>query len=159
MIKKNYEEVESQPVTLENTKDAYVRWLIDEKDVAKYYAMRRFEVKPEGKIPLHDHPEDHEIYILEGTAKFYNNAGKEEIVNPGDVLYIPPDEKHGIDNLGRNDLGRICRKGSVHVTEFMEIERYTHVMHIVSNVEGRLRKDKDQYDVLSATFPHRLCSI
>ncbi|MCK4282543.1 MAG: cupin domain-containing protein, partial [Candidatus Lokiarchaeota archaeon] len=66
--------------------------------------MRRFEVKLKGSIPLHEHPEDHEIYILKGNASFYNDAGQEELANEGDVLYIPPNEKHGIKNLGQDDL-------------------------------------------------------
>jgi anthranilate synthase component 1 len=56
-------------------------------------------------------------------------------------------------DLARNDLGRICRYGSVRVTEQMEIERYSHVMHIVSHVEGELRLDYDAFDLLCATFP------
>jgi len=56
-------------------------------------------------------------------------------------------------DLGRNDIGRVCRYGSVTVDELMVIERYSHVMHIVSNVSGRLRVDQDQFDVLRATFP------
>jgi anthranilate synthase component 1 len=56
-------------------------------------------------------------------------------------------------DLGRNDLGRVCEFGSVKVTEEMVIERYSHVMHIVSNVIGRLRKGKDALDLLVACFP------
>lgn len=56
-------------------------------------------------------------------------------------------------DLGRNDLGRVCRKGSVEVSEFMKVEKYSHVMHIVSNVKGRLSEDKDPFDVLQAAFP------
>ena len=56
-------------------------------------------------------------------------------------------------DLGRNDLGRVCKKATVKVTEFMNIERYSHVMHIVSNVAGKLSKKKDIYDLLRATFP------
>lgn len=56
-------------------------------------------------------------------------------------------------DLGRNDLGRVCQSGSVKVTDFMVIERYSHVMHIVSNVIGKLRKDKDQFEVLISAFP------
>ncbi|MBI2844242.1 MAG: anthranilate synthase component I [Armatimonadetes bacterium] len=56
-------------------------------------------------------------------------------------------------DLGRNDIGRVCRYGSVNVDQMMVIERYSHVMHIVSNVEGRLMPDKDQFDLLRATFP------
>jgi len=56
-------------------------------------------------------------------------------------------------DLGRNDLGRVCQKGSVKVTELMKVEKYSHVMHIVSNVEGKLRKGADAIDLLQATFP------
>lgn len=56
-------------------------------------------------------------------------------------------------DLGRNDLGRVCRFGTVRVDDLMVIEKYSHVMHIVSNVVGELRADKDIYDVLAATFP------
>ena len=56
-------------------------------------------------------------------------------------------------DLGRNDLGRVCKYGSVAVDQLMIIERYSHVMHIVSNVRGELAEGKDQFDVLRATFP------
>jgi anthranilate synthase component I len=56
-------------------------------------------------------------------------------------------------DLARNDIGRIARTGSVKVTESFAIERYSHVMHIVSNVEGVLRPEVGQLDVLRATFP------
>jgi len=56
-------------------------------------------------------------------------------------------------DLGRNDIGRVCKPGSVRVTDFMFIERYSHVMHIVSNCRGILDKDKNAFDVLRACFP------
>jgi anthranilate synthase component 1 len=56
-------------------------------------------------------------------------------------------------DLGRNDVGRVADYASVRVTDFMIIERYSHVMHIVSNVVGRMRADKDAFDALAATFP------
>jgi anthranilate synthase component 1 len=56
-------------------------------------------------------------------------------------------------DLGRNDVGRVAQTGSVRVTEQMVIERYSHVMHIVSNVEGRLKSGLNAIDVLRATFP------
>jgi anthranilate synthase component 1 len=56
-------------------------------------------------------------------------------------------------DLGRNDVGRVARTGSVRVTEQMIVERYSHVMHIVSNVEGKLRPGLNAVDVLRATFP------
>jgi anthranilate synthase component 1 len=56
-------------------------------------------------------------------------------------------------DLARNDLGRVCEYGSVHVPEQMVIERYSHVIHIVSQVEGELRPEFDAFDLLQATFP------
>jgi anthranilate synthase component 1 len=56
-------------------------------------------------------------------------------------------------DLGRNDIGRVCATGTVHVNEKMIIERYSHVMHIVSNVMGRIRPGLSAIDVLRATFP------
>jgi anthranilate synthase component 1 len=56
-------------------------------------------------------------------------------------------------DLGRNDVGRVAEFGSVRVTDFMRIERYSHVLHIVSQVEGRLREGLSAVDVLRACFP------
>ena len=56
-------------------------------------------------------------------------------------------------DLGRNDVGRIAETGSVKLTSKMQVERYSHVMHIVSNVTGELREDLDAIDALRATFP------
>lgn len=56
-------------------------------------------------------------------------------------------------DLARNDLGRVCECGSVKVTELLKIERYSKVMHIVSNVVGKLRRDCDAIDLFTATFP------
>lgn len=56
-------------------------------------------------------------------------------------------------DLERNDLGRVCKYGTVNVNEFMVIEKYSHVMHIVSNVKGELDKGKNAFDVIDAVFP------
>jgi len=56
-------------------------------------------------------------------------------------------------DLGRSDLGSVCDYGSVQVDELLQIERYSHVMHIVSNVVGRLREDRDALDLFRAGFP------
>ena len=56
-------------------------------------------------------------------------------------------------DLGRNDLGRVCQFGSVQVNEFMAIEQYSHVSHIVSNVSGTLRQDATPFDLIRALFP------
>jgi anthranilate synthase component 1 len=56
-------------------------------------------------------------------------------------------------DLARNDLGRVCEPGSIEVVRALEVERYSHVMHLVSQVEGRLRADQDAFSLLEATFP------
>ena len=56
-------------------------------------------------------------------------------------------------DLGRNDLGRVAKSGSVSVTQYAEVERYSHVMHLVSNVEAGLREDKRAIDLFLSTFP------
>ncbi|MFL6517555.1 MAG: aminodeoxychorismate synthase, component I [Bacillus sp. (in: firmicutes)] len=56
-------------------------------------------------------------------------------------------------DLERNDLGRVCKYGTVEVNEFMVIEKYSHVMHIVSNVRGELADDKSSFDIIDAVFP------
>jgi anthranilate synthase component 1 len=56
-------------------------------------------------------------------------------------------------DLGRNDIGRVSEIGSVRVSQFMALEKYSHVMHLVSRVEGRLAEDRDRLDALVATFP------
>lgn len=56
-------------------------------------------------------------------------------------------------DLGRNDLGRVCEVGTVNVHDLMVVERYSHVMHIVSDVRGRLAEGKDAFDLVRATFP------
>ena len=56
-------------------------------------------------------------------------------------------------DLGRNDLGRVSKIGTVHVEEYAHVERYSHVMHLVSNVYGELAEGRDAFDLLEATFP------
>ncbi|MDB6109869.1 MAG: anthranilate synthase component [Pedosphaera sp.] len=56
-------------------------------------------------------------------------------------------------DLARNDIGRVCRYGSIRVPEMMVVERYSHVMHIVSQIEGQIAPDKTAYDLMRATFP------
>ncbi|MGH3795355.1 MAG: anthranilate synthase component I [Pseudonocardiaceae bacterium] len=56
-------------------------------------------------------------------------------------------------DLGRNDVGRVCRPGSVHVTDFFRVERYSHVMHLVSTVTGELAAGRTAFDAVAACFP------
>jgi len=56
-------------------------------------------------------------------------------------------------DLGRNDLGRVCEPGTVKVRSFFSVERYSHVMHLVSTVTGLLRRDRNAFDAVTACFP------
>jgi anthranilate synthase component 1 len=79
----------------------------------------------------------------------------EDLALENDLLQDPKElaEHLMLIDLGRNDVGRVADMGSVNLTDKMIIERYSHVMHIVSNVTGRLKKDMNAIDVLRSTFP------
>ncbi len=91
---------------------------------------------------------------LAGTRKRGANE-KEDLTLEEDLLSDPKERAEHVMlvDLGRNDLGRVCDYGTVTVPQMMYVERYSHVMHIVSQVEGKLRKGMDAFDLLRATFP------
>jgi anthranilate synthase component 1 len=81
---------------------------------------------------------------------------EEEDLRLEEELLADPKEKAEhimLVDLGRNDIGRVCEFSSISLPEFMKIERYSHVMHIVTSVKGKIRNDKDCFDLLSACFP------
>jgi len=95
-----------------------------------------------------------EVRPIAGTRRRGKNAEEDERMS--EELLADPKERAEhvmLVDLARNDLGRIAEFGSVHVTEQMIVERYSHVMHIVSHVTARLAADKTAYDVMRATFP------
>jgi len=79
----------------------------------------------------------------------------EDLANEKDLLADPKEaaEHVMLVDLARNDLGRVARAGSVRVDPYRAIERYSHVMHIVSGVQGRLADEFDQFDLFAASFP------
>lgn len=95
-----------------------------------------------------------EIRPIAGTRP-RGKTGTEDIALEKELL---ADEKERAEHLmlvdlARNDIGRVCAYGSVKVPEFMVIERYSHVMHIVSQVEGQLAPERTAFDLMRATFP------
>ena len=80
---------------------------------------------------------------------------KKDKLNEQDLLKDPKElaEHIMLVDLARNDLSKVCTFGTVKVNEMMTVEKYSHVMHIVSNVEGNLKRSKDAFDVFSACFP------
>ena len=94
------------------------------------------------------------VHPIAGTRK--RSETPEEDIRLGEELLADPKERAEhlmLVDLGRNDLGRICAAGSVEVIDFMSIERYSHVMHIVSTITGTLADGKTGVDALFATFP------
>jgi anthranilate synthase component 1/para-aminobenzoate synthetase component 1 len=79
----------------------------------------------------------------------------EDVLLKGELLLNEKERAEHIMlvDLERNDLGRVCDYNSVKVDEMMTVEKYSHVMHIVSNVTGKLRNDRDQFDLFKAVFP------
>lgn len=107
-------------------------------------------------------PEIH-VRCEDGTVEIRPIAGtrprgktpEEDLANEKELLADPKERAEHVMlvDLARNDLGRVCDFGSVQVKDLMIIERYSHVMHIVSQVEGHLRNDRSPYDLMRATFP------
>jgi anthranilate synthase component I len=95
-----------------------------------------------------------EIRPIAGTRPRGLTVAQDE-ANAAELLADPKERAEHIMlvDLARNDVGRVAEFGSVRVTEFMQIERYSHVMHIVSNVVGRLRRGCSVFDTVRATFP------
>ncbi|MDX3230890.1 anthranilate synthase component I [Streptomyces sp. ME19-01-6] len=94
------------------------------------------------------------VHPIAGTRP--RGATPQEDAALADELLADPKERAEhlmLVDLGRNDLGRVCEPGSVEVVDFMKIERYSHVMHIVSTVTGRLAGGRTAFDVLTACFP------
>ncbi|MDP2267788.1 MAG: chorismate-binding protein, partial [Deltaproteobacteria bacterium] len=95
-----------------------------------------------------------ELRPIAGTRKRGKNEQEDRAL--ADELLQDPKERAEhvmLVDLGRNDLGRIAAMGSVQVTQLMTVERYSHVMHLVSNLRAQLAAGRDGYDVLRATFP------
>lgn len=103
------------------------------------------------------------VKLEDGTLRTYPLAGtrprgkndQEDLKLEKDLLGDEKElsEHNMLVDLGRNDLGRISQFGSVHVEKYMNIVRYSHVMHIASNVVGRIREDKDAMDAVDSILP------
>jgi anthranilate synthase component 1 len=134
--------------------------LINPSPYMAYFNFREWQMigsSPEVMVKAEKTPEGKTIATLRPIAGT-RRRGQTTIEDDGlaeDLLKDPKEiaEHVMLVDLGRNDLGRVCRSGSVQVDELMVIERYSHVMHIVSNVVGELAEDKTAWDLLKACFP------
>ncbi len=107
MIIRHYQEVKAEPVTDAGAEKASVRWVIAEKDGAKNFFMRVFEIEPGGYTPLHHHPWEHEMFVCAGKGCAVQE-GKEVSLNQGSVVFIPSNEEHQIKHTSQESFAFIC---------------------------------------------------
>jgi quercetin dioxygenase-like cupin family protein len=102
----SYKEVEAQEAN-EGASRLKVRWLITKDMGAPNFAMRLFEMKPGGNSPLHTHPWEHEVFILEGEGVAVG-ADKKDRFKAGAAVFVAPNELHQFKNNGKSTLRFLC---------------------------------------------------
>jgi len=96
-----------KPVAMEGARGAVIRELITDRDGAPTFAMRLFELAPEGHTPKHSHPHEHEIYILAGAGQLGGAAGGRPL-RQGDAVFVPGGVEHQFANTGSGPLRFLC---------------------------------------------------
>ena len=105
MIIKNIDQVPLHDVNMEGAKDVKVRVLFGPADNAPTFAMRVFEMAGGGHTPFHTHPFEHEAVLLDGDIAVVTEAGDRPL-QKGDVILVPPEEKHQFKNLSETKSAR-----------------------------------------------------
>ena len=103
----HYTDIDLETPTEEGIKETKVRWVISEKDGAKNFAMRVFEIRPGGYTPLPQHDWEHEVFILQGKG-VKKDKENEHPFKPGDVFFVPPMEWHQFVNTSDETLKFLC---------------------------------------------------
>ena len=99
----HYTKYKTTNVTDYGSEDTTIRVFITE-DEAPNFIMRRFDIHPNGRIGVHSHPAEHEIYVIKGNMLLLDANHNESSVREGDFIFISPNEKHGY----RNNSGETC---------------------------------------------------
>lgn len=159
-----FQVVLSQRLRTEYTGDPFALYrslrLINPSPYMAYFHFNDWQIigsSPEVMVKAEHDPHGGTVATVRpiaGTRPRGKTAGEDAAL--AEELLLDPKEiaEHVmLVDLGRNDLGRVCKNGTVRVDELMMIERYSHVMHIVSNVVGELATDKTAWDLLKAGFP------
>ena len=107
MIIRNCEDTKLESVSDAGAEKTSVRWVISKEDGAKNFYMRVFEIASGGCTPLHRHPWEHEVFVLEGRGCVMR-AGEAVSICEGHVVFIPPDEEHQFKNTFGDTLKFIC---------------------------------------------------
>ena len=159
-----FQVVISQRLSAEYSGDPFALYrslrLINPSPYMGYFHFKDWQIigsSPEVMVKADNHPSQGKIASLRpiaGTRRRGQTTQEDEALAE-ELLQDPKEiaEHVMLVDLGRNDLGRVCVKGSVKVDELMTIERYSHVMHIVSNVVGKIEDSKTAWDLLKACFP------
>ena len=103
----NSESIEQHDVQMEGATGCKVRQLVGEPDQAPNFAMRQFEVEPGGHTPRHQHPYEHEVYVLAGEGVVYERDTPHPL-KVGDVVFVTPNEVHQFKNTGDTPLRFLC---------------------------------------------------
>ena len=104
----HYKDLEAIAVGVEGARHVTMRTLISEPDGAANFRMRFFELGPGGSTPYHQHPWEHEVFIIEGEGARVDEADKEHPLRPGSAIFIPPNEWHCFVNKGETTLKFLC---------------------------------------------------
>ncbi|KYC36621.1 anthranilate synthase [Scytonema hofmannii PCC 7110] len=159
-----FQVVISQRLTTEYTGDPFSLYRslrqINPSPYMTYFNFQDWQIigsSPEVMVKAELDAEGKEIATVRPIAgtRPRGKTPQEDAANALDLLQDPKEiaEHVMLVDLGRNDLGRVCQSGTVRVDELMVVERYSHVMHIVSNVVGKLAPGKTAWDLLKACFP------
>ena len=108
MICKHASEVAANKVEKQGFAGMSTKFALSKDDGCPRYGMRLIEFDPGGCTAMHSHPEEHEIYFLEGQPAIVDGSGKETRLRPGDFLYLSPNETHQFKNLGKTKMKMIC---------------------------------------------------
>ena len=99
--------IAKKPVEIEGAKGAEMRLLISKADGAENFAMRMFELQPGGHTPLHAHPQEHEVFVVEGDGTFVFE-GQEHPFGAEHVIFVPPNKEHRFKNTGNSVMRMLC---------------------------------------------------
>jgi quercetin dioxygenase-like cupin family protein len=104
----HYKKVSVNHIEEDGADGVKVRWVINkEDDGAENFAMRVFEIAPNGHTPEHSHVSEHEVYVIEGKG-IVIHEGSEEQLKPGYVVFVPPNIRHQFRNIGKEILRILC---------------------------------------------------
>ena len=100
-------EIPKEPVTAFGSTGTFIQWLRKPEE-ASHFMLRRFELVKSAQIGVHQHPEEHQMFILTGPIILIDGEGAETRANTGDFVYMPPEELHGYKNPNEFTVSFLC---------------------------------------------------